>query len=197
MFHVWQGHAWQCSKSEHRDLSVDERISHGKTVHFMISCDEFFHNSHGPIPPKIGIPRYRVLTPIHHHQQTQGCQLLHPKKLRAHFVLLEVPTLEISVLCYILGGWCSQKMNDIYIYIIGVAIRRSIGFRILVEIPSSDPLHFRLLMHRFPNKKSSPFKRVNLSSRDLRRFLGDSTPRSCTYSPPKVAPIAKTSSCHS
>ena len=61
-------------------------------------------------------------------------------------------------------------MNDIYIYIIGVAIRRSIGFRILVGIPSSDPLHFGAPYAPFSKPQGSPFKRVNFFQRFTKVF---------------------------
>ena len=57
------------------------RFQHGTNIFsvlFFFSGDDNLipPNPIHPYTPQESVPRCQVLTPIHHHQQTQGCQLL-------------------------------------------------------------------------------------------------------------------------
>ena len=75
---------------------------------------------------------------------------------------------------------------------------RSIGFRILVEIPSSNPVHFWAPYAPFSKPKKFTLNKGSISSRDLRRFWVILTQDPAKISPSKSCPNQQsTSSCHS
>ena len=90
------------------------RFQHGTNIFSVLSLR--WWESHPPNPihpytPQESVPRYQVLTPIHHHQQTQGCQLL--RELR----ILETgrPLWKKRSLLY---PWWLMFPEDEYIYIL-------------------------------------------------------------------------------